>query len=79
MKGLGNFEFPVSGGTIAPDAGAGIVQTVGGVVLAEVLDGFVKVYEGYLRGQGKTAEEAKPEQIVAGDPLGTFSFTVQTQ
>lgn len=165
VKGLGSFEFPVTGGSIAPDASAGTVQTAGGVVLtqklqtgassfleteitlanfyvdlaaktvsvevtlksnasedlnrgflgrasvadlsllgavvgsntttrtvtvqnagatlqpiaAEVLNGFVKVYEGYLQAQGKTPEEAKQEQIVAGDPLGTFSFTVQTQ
>jgi Htaa len=165
IKGLGSFEFPIAGGTIAPDASAGVVQTNGGVVLtqklqtgpstaleteitlgnffvdlsartvsvevtlksnasedlnrgaigrasvadlnltaaiiganpvtrtvtvqnagatlqpiaAEVLNGFVKVYEGYLQAQGKTAEEAKQEQIVAGDPLGTFSFTAQTQ
>ncbi|HEV2791207.1 MAG TPA: HtaA domain-containing protein [Solirubrobacterales bacterium] len=165
VKGLGNFEFPINGGTIAPDASAGVVQTNGGIVLtqklptgastaleteitlgnffvdlsaktvsvevtlksnaseelnrgaigrasvadlsltaavigantttrtvtvqnagaslqpiaAEVLNGFVKVYEGYLQAQGKTAEEAKQEQIAAGDPLGVFSLTAQTQ
>jgi Htaa len=166
VKGLGDFEFPISGGTIAPDASTGVVQTNGGVVLtqklptgpstaleteitlgnffvdlsartvsvevtlksnaseelnrgaigrasvadlnltaaivgantttrtvtvqnagatlqpiaAEVLNGFVKVYEGYLqKAQGKTPAEAAQEQIVAGDPLGTFSFTTQTQ
>jgi hypothetical protein len=48
-------------------------------ISAKVLNAFVEVYEGYLQAQGKTPEEAKQEQIAAGDPLGTFSMTVQTQ
>jgi hypothetical protein len=48
-------------------------------VAAEVLNGFVRVYENYLRDQGKSAEEARQEQIVAGDPRGTFSLTAQTR
>lgn len=36
-KGLGNFELPISGGSIAPTATAGQVQTVGGLLLAQKL------------------------------------------
>jgi hypothetical protein len=46
------------------------------VVAAEVLNGFVKVFEGYKQALG--TPEAK-EQIVAGNPLATISFTAQTQ
>lgn len=68
--------------------GAGILQPVS----AEVLEGFVQVYEGYLVQviqitEGKTEEEAKViaaakvanDHIKAGEALGTFSFTAQTQ
>jgi hypothetical protein len=60
-------------------------------VSAEVLDAFRKVAEGglvkKLVGEGKTEEEAKTiaaaafakDHVVVGDPLGTFSFTAQTQ
>ena len=36
-KGLGNFELPISGGSIAPTATAGQVQTIGGLLLAQKL------------------------------------------
>jgi hypothetical protein len=60
-------------------------------ISAEVLEGFVKVYQGYLEAvlqlEGKTKEEAKTiataavakDHIKAGEALGTFSFTAQTQ
>jgi hypothetical protein len=62
-------------------------------VAAEVLNGFSKVYEGYLvavlqgppefltEEQAKAAAAAlvKDDHIVAGDPLGTISFAAQTQ
>jgi Htaa len=190
-KGLTTFEFPISGGAIAPTATAGVVQTAGGVKLfqklpksatenleteitlgnfyvdlsaktvsvevvaksnasdklnlgnlgrssiadltltgatvatdatnhtvtvqnagatlqpvsAEVLNGFVLVYKAWIEGvttlktcealPGHCAEPAEKEfaaakakeageaaaknEIKNGDPLGTFSFTAQTQ
>lgn len=36
-NGLGNFELPISGGSIAPTATAGQVQTIGGLLLAQKL------------------------------------------
>jgi hypothetical protein len=188
-KGLGNYELPITGGTIAPSGAAGVVQTAGGLLLtqkldkgdgsfveteitlgnmwldlsaktvtvevvaksnasdslnlgnlgrssiadltitgvstdatartvsvsssavlqpisAEVLEGFVKVYQGYLEAvltakgcfelPGKCADPAEKEavqkaakegaekkvekdHISAGNPLGDFSFTAQTQ
>ncbi len=195
-KGLGNYELPITGGTIAPSGAAGVVQTAGGLLLtqklptgpssaleteitlgnmwldlsaktvtveviahsnaesegkkpldlgnlgrssiadltitgvtadaaartvsvsssaalqpisAEVLEGFVKVYQGYYEAifygtacatdpsfpghcateeekaiakaaAKKAAEErVAKDHISAGDPLGTFSFTAQTQ
>lgn len=176
-KGLGNYEFPITGGAIAPDATSGVVQTSGGVKLfqklpksatefleteitlgnfyvdltaktvsvevvaksnaseklnlgnlgrssiadltltgatvttdatnrtvsiqnagatlqpisAEVLEGFVKVYEGWYSGvlqskglskeeaDKKAAEKVEKDHIAAGESLGTFSFTAQTQ
>jgi len=36
-KGLGNYELPISGGSIAPTATAGQVQTIGGLLLAQKL------------------------------------------
>jgi hypothetical protein len=60
-------------------------------IAAEVLDAFRKVAEGglikKLMLEGKTEEEAKAiaaaafaeDHVKAGDPLGTFSFTAQTQ
>jgi len=60
-------------------------------IAAEVLDAFRKVAEGGLVKklvlEGKTEEEAKAiaaaafaeDHITAGNPLGTFSFTAQTQ
>lgn len=36
-KGLGNYELPISGGSIAPNATAGTVQTAGGLLLAQKL------------------------------------------
>jgi len=36
-KGLGNYELPISGGTISPTATAGQVQTAGGLLLAQKL------------------------------------------
>jgi hypothetical protein len=191
-KGLGNYELPITGGTISPAATAGQVQTAGGLLLtqklptspttaleteitlgnmwldlsartvtvevvaksnastalnlgnlgrssiadltvtgvfadpatrkvsvtssavlqpisAEVLEGFVKVYQAYYEGgaiaqecgklPGKCQEPAEAEakkaieagakkaaeervakdHISAGNPLGTFAFTAQTQ
>jgi hypothetical protein len=184
-KGKGKYEMPITGGSIAPDASAGVVQTGGGLQLnqkltggptteitlgnfyvdlsaktitvevvaksnakdkegkeplnlgnlgrssiadvtltgatvtadatthtvtvkgasatlqpisAEVLSGFVSVYQGYAefvafqtaKGEGKTdaeaaaaakaaGEEVAKNRINAGDPLGVFSFTAQTQ
>jgi hypothetical protein len=62
-------------------------------ISAEVLEGFVKVYEGWLtavlqgppfflteeEAKAKAAEETKDDHITAGLLLGTFSFTAQTQ
>lgn len=62
-------------------------------VAAEVLNGFSLIYEGYLtavlqgppfflteeEAKAVAAEEMKEAHIVAGDPLGTISFTAQTQ
>jgi hypothetical protein len=62
-------------------------------VAAEVLNGFSKVYEGYLtavlqgppeflteeQAKAVAAEIMKNAHIAAGDPLGTISFTAQTQ
>jgi len=191
-KGLGNYELPITGGTIAPSGAAGVVQTAGGLLLAqklptgpssaleteitlgnmwldlsaktvtveviahsnaesegkkpldlgnlgrssiadltitgvsadattrtvsvsasaalqpisaEVLEGFVKVYQGYFAAvfcakaapeqcnsanpgqkaaEEKAAQEAaakkvEKDHITAGNPLGTFAFTAQTQ
>lgn len=180
-KGLGNYELPITGGTIAPSGAAGVVQTAGGLLLtqklptspttaleteitlgnmwldlsaktvtvevvaksnassslnlgnlgrssiadltvsgvsadaatrtvsvsssavlqpisAEVLEGFVKVYQAYYeagvcaslpekckepaeKAIAKEQAEKKVEKdhIVAGNPLGDFSFTAQTQ
>jgi hypothetical protein len=36
-KGLGNYELPITGGTIAPSGAAGVVQTAGGLLLAQKL------------------------------------------
>ncbi len=60
--------------TVSVNASA-TLQTIS----ASVLDGFVKVYEGYLVAGGKTPGEAAQEHINSGEPLGTFSFTAQTQ
>lgn len=62
-------------------------------IAAEVLNGFSKVYEGYLvvalqgppfflteeEAKVVAAETLKDAHIVTGDPLGTISFTAQTQ
>ncbi len=62
-------------------------------VAAEVLEGFVKVYQAYLtavfqgppfllteeQAKAKAAEEVAADHITAGTPLGTISFTAQTQ
>lgn len=180
-KGLGNYELPITGGTIAPSGAAGVVQTAGGLLLtqklptspttaleteitlgnmwldlsaktvtveviaksnassslnlgnlgrssiadltitgvsadaaartvsvsssavlqpisAEVLEGFVKVYQAYYeagvcaslpekckepaeQALAKDAAEKRvaKDHISAGNPLGDFSFTAQTQ
>jgi len=159
-KGLTDFEFPISGGTISPLGTGGVVQSAGGLELeqklqtgptefletkitlsgfyvdlaaktitvevsavsnasqelnlgnlgrssiadltvpgvfadsvnrtvsvqnasgklqpisAKVLNAFVEVYEGYEKAGGPPKS---PEKISSGDPLGTFSATVQTQ
>jgi hypothetical protein len=45
-------------------------------ISAKVLNAFVEVYEGYEKGGGPPKA---PEKINSGDPLGSFSMTVQTQ
>jgi hypothetical protein len=72
--------------TVAINA-AGVLQPVS----AEVLNGFVAVYAGYVEQveqlKGKTPAEAKAiaaaiaakDAIKSGEALGTFSFTAQTQ
>jgi hypothetical protein len=37
-KGLGDYELPITGGTIAPSGAAGVVQTAGGLLLTQKLD-----------------------------------------
>lgn len=37
-KGLGNYELPITGGSISPTATAGQVQTAGGLLLTQKLD-----------------------------------------
>lgn len=37
-KGLGNYELPITGGSIAPNGAAGQVQTAGGLLLTQKLD-----------------------------------------
>lgn len=37
-KGLGNYQLPITGGTISPTATAGQVQTAGGLLLTQKLD-----------------------------------------
>jgi len=162
VKGLTNFEFPITGGTISPLGTGGVVQSGGGLELeqklftgqpgkefletkitlsgfyvdlaaktitvevsavsnasdelnlgnlgrssiadltipgvtadsvnrtvtvqnatgalqpisAKVLNAFVEVYEGYEKVGGPPKS---PEKINSGDPLGSFSMTVQTQ
>lgn len=62
-------------------------------VSAEVLEGFVLVYQAWYEGvlkatvpgitdeeaKAKAAEKVKDDHIAAGNPLGAFSFTAQTQ
>jgi hypothetical protein len=36
-KGLGNYELPITGGTVAPSGLAGVVQTAGGLLLSQKL------------------------------------------
>ncbi len=57
--------------TVSINASA-VLQTVS----ASVLNGFVKVYEGF---EAKGGPKVSPESINAGESLGTFSFTAQTQ
>jgi hypothetical protein len=160
VKGLTDFEFPVTGGTVSPLGTGGVVQSAGGLELeqklqtgvdtfletkitlggfyvdlaaktitvevsavsnasdelnlgnlgrssiadltipgviadsatrtvsvqnasavlqpiaAKVLNAFVEVYEGY---EAKGGPPKSPEKINSGDPLGSFSATVQTQ
>jgi hypothetical protein len=45
-------------------------------ISAKVLNAFVEVYEGFEKQGGPPVG---PEKINSGDPLGTFSFTAQTQ
>jgi hypothetical protein len=37
-KGLGDYELPITGGTVAPSGLAGVVQTAGGLLLTQKLD-----------------------------------------
>jgi hypothetical protein len=74
-------DTTLTGATVASDPVARTVSIQNApaalqVVSAEVLNGFVKVFEGYKKALG--TPEAK-EQIAVGNPLGTISFTAQTQ
>jgi hypothetical protein len=58
--------------TVTVQNASGALQPIS----AKVLNAFVEVYEGYEKGGGPPKS---PEKINSGDPLGTFSATVQTQ
>jgi hypothetical protein len=51
---------------------SGVLQPIS----AKVLNAFVEVYEGF---EAKGGPKKAPEKINSGDPLGSFSMTVQTQ
>lgn len=87
MAGASVTSDAVSHTISVQNAGANLQE-----VSSQVLEGFVSVYEGYwvqifILKFGKTPEEAKvlaaekvaEDHIKAGDPLGTFSLTAQTQ
>lgn len=90
-------DLTLTGATVSADAAARTVTVKGASatlqpISAEVLEGFVQVYQGYkeaiyVKFFGKTPEEAheiaskevEKDHISAGNLLGTFSFTAQTQ
>jgi hypothetical protein len=89
-------DISLTGTTVANDPTARTITVQNAsatlqVVSAEVLEGFVKVYEGYWFAIYKTllpteqeareaaAAKVAEDHIKSGDPLGTISFTAQTQ
>jgi hypothetical protein len=68
------------GGVVADSAARTVtIQNASGKlqpISAKVLNAFVEVYEGYEKAGGPPVS---PEKINSGDPLGSFSGTVQTQ
>jgi len=74
-------DLTLTGATVVADPNTRTVSVANAgatlqPVSAEVLDGFVKFYEGFEKGGGPPVG---PEHITAGESLGTFSFTAQTQ
>lgn len=104
-------DLTLTGATVSADATTRTVTVKGASatlqpISAEVLEGFVKVYQGWYEGvyfatacakspgeckepaeqeaiKAKAKEEAakkvEKDHITQGNPLGTFSFTAQTQ
>ncbi|HEY0319038.1 MAG TPA: hypothetical protein VGC49_12205 [Solirubrobacterales bacterium] len=75
-------DLTLTGATVTADPATRTVTVLNAPatlqpVSAEVLDGFVKFYEAFEKGGG--LPKVSPEHINSGDPLGTFSFTAQTQ
>jgi hypothetical protein len=75
-------DLTLTGATVTADPATRTVTVLNAAatlqpVSAEVLDGFVKFYEGFEKAGG--LPKVSPEHIQSGDPLGTFSFTAQTQ
>jgi hypothetical protein len=75
-------DLTLTGATVAADPNTRTVTVTNAAatlqpVSAEVLDGFVKFYEGFEKAGGMP--KVSPEHIKSGDPLGTFSFMAQTQ
>jgi hypothetical protein len=74
-------DLTLTGATVSADPATRTVtiQNAGATlqpISAKVLNAFNEVYEGYEKGGGPPVG---PEKINSGDPLGTFSFTAQTQ
>jgi hypothetical protein len=70
-------DVTLTGGTVTADPATHTVSVQNASatlqpVTAEVLNGFVSIFEGATMTTGK-------EKFAGGDPLGTFSFTAQTQ
>jgi hypothetical protein len=74
-------DLSLTGATVTADPATHTVSVQNATatlqpVAAEVLNGFVQVYEGF---EAKGGPKVSPEPITAGSPLGTISFTAQTQ